>query len=86
MAEHVTPKHDVEVSSGTALVLLVVYGLATQGRPEMYARSLDVNVNLWWGLVMAVFGGLMLYFSRRKPGSAPDPGADRPDPDRPSRH
>ena len=48
-------------------VLLAIYGLATNGA-DMYARSLDINVNLWWGLVMVVFGGLMLIFGLRKRG------------------
>jgi hypothetical protein len=46
-------------------VLLIVYGIYTRGS-DMYARSLNVNVNIWWGLVIGVFGGLMLYFGARK--------------------
>ena len=41
-------------------VLLAVLGVATNSDAERYHRSLDINVNLWWGLVMLVFGGLML--------------------------
>jgi hypothetical protein len=37
-------------------LLLGGYGLATLGRPEVYQRSLQININLWWGLVMLVFG------------------------------
>lgn len=37
---------------------LLVYGLA--GDPAIYATSLGINVNLWWGLVMAIFGAGML--------------------------
>ena len=45
----------------TALGLLLGgYGLATAGDPAHYARSLSVNINLWWGLVMLVFGLLLL--------------------------
>jgi hypothetical protein len=41
----------------TALGLLLTgYGLATAGDPSHYARSLSVNINLWWGLVMLIFG------------------------------
>jgi hypothetical protein len=32
---------------------------------EVYSRSLGINVNLWWGLVMFVFGGVMLFFGTR---------------------
>lgn len=39
-------------------LLLMVFGLV--GPAEIYARSLGVNVNLWWGLCMLVFGGGML--------------------------
>ena len=46
--------------------LLAIYGLATAGNAEMYRRSGEyININLWWGLVMAVFGGAMLFFGRR---------------------
>jgi hypothetical protein len=41
-------------------LLLAGYGLATAGEGTLYARSLSVNVNLWWGLVMLVFGLLLL--------------------------
>jgi hypothetical protein len=46
-------------------LLLVVYGLATGGREQMYARALGFNVNLWWGLVMLAFGLVMLALGRR---------------------
>jgi hypothetical protein len=41
-------------------LLLAGYGLATAGDAERYARSLSLNINLWWGIVMAVFGALLL--------------------------
>jgi hypothetical protein len=43
--------------------LLVVFGLASD--PAIYQRSLGVNVNLWWGLVLLVFGLVMLWLVRR---------------------
>jgi hypothetical protein len=39
-------------------VVLAGYGLVAD--KAIYARSLDINVNLWWGLVMLVFGLAML--------------------------
>jgi uncharacterized membrane protein HdeD (DUF308 family) len=44
-------------------VLLTLYGLVAN--KEQYARSLGINVNLVWGIVMLIFGGLMLFFARR---------------------
>jgi hypothetical protein len=44
--------------------LLAAYGLASD--PAIYRRSLDININLWWGLTMLVFGALMIAFGRRK--------------------
>ena len=52
-------------------LILGVYGLASD--PSVYARSLGINVNLWWGLVLLVFGAAMLVLSR---GSFP--GSRRP--------
>ncbi len=45
-------------------VILVAVGLT--GGTELTDKSLGVNINLWWGLVMLVFGGLMLALSQRK--------------------
>jgi hypothetical protein len=38
--------------------LLAVYGQVSD--PAIYKASLGINVNLWWGLVMALFGAVML--------------------------
>ena len=44
-------------------LLMTVFGLATGGS-DMYAKtSLGININLIWGLLLLVFGGLMLAFS-----------------------
>lgn len=45
-------------------VILVVYGLSTQGS-AIYARSESVNINLWWGFIVLVFGLLLLGLARR---------------------
>jgi hypothetical protein len=63
--------------------MLVIFGLITGSGSEMYKRSLDINVNLYWGLLLLVFGGIMLALawrdSQRPPsgqnaGSPPDSG------------
>jgi hypothetical protein len=43
--------------------LLSVYGLVSDD--AIYARSLGVNVNLGWGIVLLVFGATFLFFGRR---------------------
>jgi len=45
--------------------VLTILGLVTNSNAEMYKRSLDININLWSGLVILVFGGLMLFFALR---------------------
>jgi len=44
--------------------ILTSYGLATQGSP-IYAKSVGMNINLIWGLVMLVFGLTMFLLGRR---------------------
>lgn len=44
-------------------LLLLVYGLLTASNQAMYEKSLHVNINLWIGLTMLVFGGIMLLLS-----------------------
>jgi len=40
--------------------ILVVFGLVTRGGDMYAAHSLGININFWWGLVLLVFGILML--------------------------
>jgi hypothetical protein len=46
-------------------VLLTFNGLMTNSDTEMYKRSLGININLWWGLVLLAFGGAMLILALR---------------------
>ena len=46
-------------------LILVVYGAATGDNAAQYARSGGLNINLWWGAVMLVFGVILLAMSRR---------------------
>jgi hypothetical protein len=39
--------------------IITGYGVITNGN-DMYARSLGININLVWGLVLLLFGVLML--------------------------
>ncbi len=43
--------------------ILTVYGMVSN--PAIYEKSLGINVNLWWGLVLLVFGAVMLGFAYR---------------------
>ena len=47
-------------------LLFAVFGviLAADGLIA-HRLVLDINVNLWWGLVMLVFGGVMLALASR---------------------
>ncbi len=55
--------------------LLVLFGLATNTNAELYRRSLDININLIWGVVLLVFGGAMLLLARRSERNKPSPTA-----------
>jgi hypothetical protein len=52
-------------------VLLVLQGLITGGDTAMYQRSLGININLIWGLVLLVFGGGMTFLAWRDAGKGP---------------
>ncbi len=47
-------------------VLITGYGLFTMSDTAMYQKSLGINVNIIMGVLMLVFGLVMLWFSRRK--------------------
>jgi len=48
--------------------LLVVVGLL--GGKSFVEQSQGTNVNLWWGIVMLVFGVVMFFLGRRGASSA----------------
>jgi hypothetical protein len=69
---------DIRVPIGVLFTLLGLmlagYGVATSGDPSRYAQSLSVNLNLWWGLVMLLFGIVLLsaaMYGRRPAGVEP---------------
>jgi hypothetical protein len=43
--------------------VLTIYGFVTRTDPEMYRKSLDININLWTGIAMLIFGLFMLLVS-----------------------
>jgi membrane protein implicated in regulation of membrane protease activity len=43
--------------------IITIFGLFSD--PAIYERSLGINVNLWWGLVMFAFGAFMLIMAWR---------------------
>jgi len=54
-------------------VMLMLFGIVSDR--SIYQRSLGINVNLWWGMVLLLFGLVMLAFGIRgqkeKRASAP---------------
>ena len=48
---------------GTLGLLLAFAGILMDH--SAYQRSLGINVNLWWGLVLLAFGLLMFFFGKR---------------------
>ena len=45
-------------------IILTAFGIATRGNFDLYARSLGINVNLWWGIVLLIFGQIMFQLGR----------------------
>lgn len=44
-------------------VMLTIYGIVSDR--AIYARSLGIDVNLWWGIVLLIFGLAMLALAQR---------------------
>ena len=71
---------DIRLPIGLLFVLLggllCVYGVFTfSSQPELYKRSLGININFWWGLVLLLFGALMSWLGRRGAPKRPRPAA-----------
>jgi hypothetical protein len=60
---------DIRIPVGALLLilgaLLAAYGAATRGDASLYQRSLDIDINLYWGGAMAVAGTVFLVLARR---------------------
>jgi hypothetical protein len=46
-------------------IILTAFGLATKHDAALYAKSLGINANLWWGIVLLIFGQIMFQLGRR---------------------
>ncbi len=46
--------------------LLLIYGLVTRSEAAMYQHSLGININVWWGAFLTVFGVVMLVLARKR--------------------
>jgi hypothetical protein len=66
---HPTINIDARIAVGMFFTLtgtiLAAFGVSTRDHMDAYAKSLGINANLWWGLVLLAFGITMLTFGRR---------------------
>ena len=62
---------DIRVPIGLMFVLMggLLAGYGLLGNHEIYARSLGMNINLIWGSVLLVCGGVLMVMGTR-PGRA----------------
>lgn len=66
-------------------VILTGFGWATNGNDLLYSKSLGINANLWWGIVLLVFGQVMFQMGRRSQqrlAKLPPPPIDENEPRR----
>lgn len=47
-------------------IIITILGFVTISDTAMYQKSLGVNVNIVMGILMLIFGLIMLYFARKK--------------------
>ena len=45
--------------------LMSIYGLVSGSNKELYERSLNININLVWGIFLLLFGAWMLLMALR---------------------
>ncbi len=58
---------DIRIPLGMMFTILgfLLTGFGLFSDPAIYQRSLGIDVNLWWGLVLLVFGSVMLWLGWR---------------------
>ena len=57
--------------------IMALYGFFTRGNAALYERSMGINMNLDWGLLMLLFGAIMWFVGRRQKWQD-DPVTQRP--------
>ena len=56
----------------TVGLIITLFGLLTGNRADIYHVSLGININLWWGMILFLFGAAMLFFGWRGTRSGVD--------------
>jgi uncharacterized membrane protein len=63
-------------------IMLIAFGAFSN--PALYVQSLGININLNWGVVLLLFGAIMLFLGARAmffaPHSPETPGAEGREP------
>ncbi len=58
---------DIRIPIGLMFTILGVFitffGIITMSDAEMYSKSLGININVVMGILMLIFGLVMLYYS-----------------------
>jgi hypothetical protein len=61
--------YDARISMGMLFTLigtiLTAFGVATRSNTAVYAKSLGIDANLWWGRVLLGFGVVVMMLGRR---------------------
>jgi hypothetical protein len=57
-------------------IVLIAFGVFSN--PSLYVQSLGININLRWGVVLLVFGAVMLYLGTRAMFRPPPAGTRDP--------
>jgi hypothetical protein len=62
---------DIRIPLGVMFTIIgfLLAGFGFFSDPAIYQRSLGIDVNLWWGLVLVVFGTVMLWLGWRAAAS-----------------
>ena len=70
---------DIRIPIGSLFVLLgaLLAGYGLLSSPAIYQRSLGIDINLWWGVALLVFGFAMLALAWRAAARASSAAAAR---------
>jgi hypothetical protein len=69
---------DIRVPLGAmfALLGLLLTAFGVFGNKAIYAQTLGIDVNRDWGIVLLIFGAIMLYLGLRSPVESESPAED----------